>query len=708
MTFSMFTPQLGVCACLLLLCAILPAPAAEVCLRLVPDRISQATLKTSQDGSYEIETEGGDPYVYTAPFEEGFDPKKAHVVSFEYFCPSGLDLIQVFFGPPVSERRSVKTGALPVSEGWSAFSVDMSGNAEWASGAKLMRLDFGTKPNRTIRVRNLKLRPPTPRERQIAEQRAAKQKEERELDARLRDYLARDFSSQVMHVEVGDESVTVRGQANEEGKARLCEIPMHRQVADPVALREAWKHEIPSGRFELVMDRFVREGRQLRDRLMSKWCIVSGGRGHVELLSHAQYADAVEAKWELTQEKPLSIKGLGALDGSPATTAEYRELGIHNMTLNILLAALLRSKPSGQTIPHELNGKTYHISASRVARLDRCLMAAAKCQIVVSAIILVQKPSHISDPVIRRAMPHPDCDPAGIYAMANVTTAEGIEYYSAALDFLAQRYSRPDKRFGRITHWIIHNEVDAGWVWTNAGDKTVRLYLDLYHRSMRTAYYTARKYNPHAKVFISLTHYWTKTGPRFHKPREMLKLLAQWCQREGDFEWGLAYHPYPQNLRNPKTWLDTQVDFTFDTPKITFKNIEVLDAWVQQPQMLYRGNKIRTVLLSEQGLNSPDYTDDSLRLQAAGLAYAWNKIKALKTVEAFHYHRRVDHEREGGLKLGLWTVKEGSVTKPEHKKPAWSVYSKCGTREEEKTTAFAKEIVGVGDWADVRYTGPIR
>ena len=55
--------------------------------------------------------------------------------------------------------------------------------------------------------------------------------------------------------------------------------------------------------------------------------------------------------------------------------------------------------------------------------------------------------------------------------MPNMTTLESLNLYAAAIDFLASRYNRPDKKYGRIHHWIAHNEVDAGWVWTNAGIK---------------------------------------------------------------------------------------------------------------------------------------------------------------------------------------------------------------------------------------------
>ena len=131
-----------------------------------------------------------------------------------------------------------------------------------------------------------------------------------------------------------------------------------------------------------------------------------------------------------------------------------------------------------------------------------------------------------------------------------------------------------------------------------------------------------------------------------------MDLLLDFSHAEGDFDWALAFHPYPQNLFEPRVWEDNQVKFSFDTPKITFKNLEVLDAWMKQPRAAFNGRP-RAVHLSEQGLNSRDYSEKSLLDQAAGMTYAWNKYKNLSSIEVFHYHNWVDNRGEGGLRIGL-------------------------------------------------------
>ena len=132
-----------------------------------------------------------------------------------------------------------------------------------------------------------------------------------------------------------------------------------------------------------------------------------------------------------------------------------------------------------------------------------------------------------------------------------------------------------------------------------------------------------------------------------------------YTQAEGDFKWGVAHHPYPQSLFEPKSWLDDQATFDYDTPQITFKNLEVLDAWIKQPRALYQGKIKRTVFLSEQNPNSKDYSEEALREQAAGMAYAMKKLEACDGIDAYQMHGWFDQRAEGGLRIGgaSWTTR---------------------------------------------------
>jgi hypothetical protein len=220
---------------------------------------------------------------------------------------------------------------------------------------------------------------------------------------------------------------------------------------------------------------------------------------------------------------------------------------------------------------------------------------------------------------------------------------------------------------------------------------------------MRTVYYTIRQYNPTGKVLICLTHFWAKAAnSKSFAPKDMLDLLVRMSNRQGDYEWGIAYHAYPENLKEPETWNDKDATLDINTTKvITPKNIELLDTWVCMKSHLYQGLKVRTVMLTEQGIHSKSYNPQDLNIQAAGLAYTWKKIKRVPSIEAFDYHGLVDNTHEFGLLVGLETVKAGTTGAPDQKKPAWFVYQKAATPSEDSAFAFALPIIGVKNWSQI-------
>jgi hypothetical protein len=301
---------------------------------------------------------------------------------------------------------------------------------------------------------------------------------------------------------------------------------------------------------------------------------------------------------------------------------------------------------------------------------------------------------------------HPDAVREGTFAMPNVTDPEGVALYGAILNLMAERWSRADGKFGRVHHWIMHNEVDAGWVWTNAGDKTAPVYMDLLHRSMRMMDLIARQYDPNARPFLSLTHHWAEAGPKnWYGSKSMIDLLARFSRAEGDFAWAVAHHPYPQDLRNPRTWEDQQATHDFLTKKITPHNIEVLDAYMKQAHLLHNG-AVRPIHLSENGFNSRDYSDKELTDQAAGMAYAWHKIRDLDSIEVWHYHNWIDNRSEGGLRIGLRKFPD-EPGDPFGKKPIWHLYKAFGTPDEERVAAPYLKAIGISSWSTVRDELPI-
>ena len=522
--------------------------------------------------------------------------------------------------------------------------------------------------------------------------------------ARLIDYLSRTYPDQISNISISGPTIHIQGHLSvPSGELKLAEIPLWEDATalkSPITLQAIPKTDA-AGAFTVAIDRITRDG---RDRLLSGWAVAQEGGAGYELRSPLHYVDEQTPRAPLPAAKPRSKKGLG---GCPFTSPDMEALRISSVTLNIVLNDIMASAPGRGYSPYIHAGKTWYTRDSVVADFDRELKVAANHGWMVSAIILLRTAGNSPAGSWLREAAHPDADSSAAFAMPNFTSRAGVEAYAAAMNFIAERYSRPDGKFGRIHDWIMHNEISSGYYWTSAGDKTLITYLDLYQKSMRLTYLIARQYDANARPLISLDHCWTaRSDPRGFAGRDLLDRLIEFTRLEGDYGWGIAYHPYAQDLFNPRTWEDPQALFNFDTPFITFRNIEVLDAWARQPRAEYQ-SRPREIQLTEQGINSRDYSEKALAEQAAGVAYAWEKIAPLSTITAFQYHIWEDNRTEGGLRLGLRKFGDDR-TDPGGKKPSWSIYRLAGTQDWERVTRSEKAIVGVKRWADVHYRQDIK
>jgi hypothetical protein len=172
--------------------------------------------------------------------------------------------------------------------------------------------------------------------------------------------------------------------------------------------------------------------------------------------------------------------------------------------------------------------------------------------------------------------------------------------------------------------------------------------------------------------------------------------FARLARERGDFDWNIAYHPYPENLGEPRFWLDKSATPGDDTPRITFKNIEVLPRYLAAHSELLWRDHLRHVILSEQGFHCRERPGGE-RDQAAAFCAAWWKIKHLDGIDAFILHRHVDHAYEG-LNLGLWTHKPDTIATPDRKREMYEVFRLADTPDWEKVFAFALPVVGIERW----------
>ena len=174
--------------------------AEPVRIELTTTDMHHLEMRETGEGGYELRTTGGDPYVFTTTLTPTPDTRRHHVLAFDCFCPAGTDSFQVFFGPSPSEGRSHTGAGLGVSEGWTSYTIDLAESPEWAGNVPFLRLDFGRQAGRTVQLRNIVLRGPNARERQLAARREAKREAEARLHVELGAYLDRDYPCRVTRV----------------------------------------------------------------------------------------------------------------------------------------------------------------------------------------------------------------------------------------------------------------------------------------------------------------------------------------------------------------------------------------------------------------------------------------------------------------------------------------------------------------------------
>ncbi len=399
----------------------------------------------------------------------------------------------------------------------------------------------------------------------------------------------------------------------------------------------------------------------------------------------------VPAGYESPLLRPTEIKGLSCIVDLEDAVA----LGVRHVHDNVTINQLKGSPEADDAIPFDFDGATVYFNGHYVRQLDQRFRRFHDNGISVFVVFLNQD---TADPILR----HPGTlsAPPRMLCAFNTVTREGIRFFAASCAFLAQRYGRSDAKYGQISGLIVGNEFQQHAIWYNLGEASLEQVAFHYGNAVRLAWLAAARYNPDLRIYISMEHHWTAGDVNNRKVlpgKPVLSEVHRRLREGGDIPWNLAFHPYPENLFNPCFWNDRSAKDHFDTPKITFRNLEQLVGFLKQPEWLYRG-RCRDIALTEQGFNLPGDTKEDEITQAAAYACAFKLVQRHPEISAFILHRHVDFKGEGGLRLGLRAYATGTVASPGEKRLVYDVFKAAGTPQEEAAFAFALPIVGMASW----------
>ena len=523
--------------------------------------------------------------------------------------------------------------------------------------------------------------------------------EDLELEMLIKDYLEADYTSSIGNVTVTPDKVTVSGHYSGSGKFYVAEIPPYMDLLRLDEPLSVFRPDEASFSFEAA--RHVEtEGGISYDRLLSKWAIFEEGADRDILVSNARYADVVPA---VSSPEPVPLRGKKGIGGifMNDRISDFDELSAGSATLNLFVTQFTYLSPGDGRIAHEYGGRTYWFDENFIVNnLDRVLEETGRRNMCVAGILLVQNESTAMDKELARLLTDPGYTGGGTLIMPNMTSPESVNCFAAIVDFLVSRYTREDGRYGRISHWIVLNEVDGASSWANMGTRPQYYCTDYYIKVLRLVNNILRQYDGNAETFASFTHSWTLAALDY-PAREMIETIDAMGKKEGDYRWALAVHSYPWDLLNPRCWECPYSTPSMDAQCVSFRNLEVLDKWIRMPEHRYGGTLKRSVWLSEAGLNSKSYSEADLEEQAAGTAYAWKKVEALEGIDAWQWHNWFDNTGDGtGAMLGLRKFREGYGGEA---KPSWHVFKAAGTADEDACFSRYLGYLGLGSWDEIMY-----
>ena len=454
-------------------------------------------------------------------------------------------------------------------------------------------------------------------------------------------------------------------------------------------LREDRAQRTADGLF--AVDRFV-DG---RDRLTGRFD-VEGAEGVKYVTDFAPGACRDESDYPAVP----SIMAFGA------GTKDEKAFRACQGYVSFCISAMMASSPEvAPVIEHSYNGQTYYFRRDAVESYDQRMIDGFRRGLRMTCALINSDFGfgYTGDEAMMNVLRHPNQDRRfrEAYMCAfNPVTEEGAAAFCACVDFIGRRYTRPDRKYGLAVGMVLNNEVTSQYYWANAGEMSCHDFMRDYTAVMRLTWQIMAKYYRNVRVYVSLDHFWTgsfdKSQPlRFYSGRETIEEINGWAKKEGDFNWNVVQHPYPENLAFPDFWNDRSVDFTFSTQRITFKNIEMLPAYLSQEHLLYKGQP-RRIVLNEQGFNSrgDELKDFSEKQAAAAYVLAYMKIRKQPTIDYFTVHAYVDNPYEFGLNLGVYRYDPDSPDHTGEKKPIYYAIRDMDTPREPERVRQARAFIG--------------
>ena len=441
------------------------------------------------------------------------------------------------------------------------------------------------------------------------------------------------------------------------------------------------------------------------DRLYSSFVVaVYDGEEYIQVSNEVYVTNPeVMAKYTEPYKTGQTKKGL-LIQTTQSMIADAFELGVNHVIVNIPFSHIL-----GSGIDYTYDGRTYHFSSDVLAVYDDTIRRMSEKNMTVTAVLL----NDWNNATPQLYYPGVTRQPAGTanYYGVHVATEEGFETLKAIAAFLTERYSSLQSPYGRVSNWVIGNEIN-NQLWNYMGPMSLEQYMEEYVRAFRVFYTAIRSTSSTSRVFFSTDYNWLHEadGRLKYNAKDVLDTFNSMVVPGGPMDWELAYHPYSIPMVEPEFWNDAETGLiknNASSPVVNMINLNVLTDYLQQPQFLMRSGKPRHVILSEQGFTSQSHSRGEVEeLQAAAIAYAYYLADSNPLIDAFIMSRQVDAPSEvaASCSFGLWScdMSKPNDIVPTMRKQSWTVYKNIDDRKRTlETTEKYKKYIGIEKWSDV-------
>lgn len=346
----------------------------------------------------------------------------------------------------------------------------------------------------------------------------------------------------------------------------------------------------------------------------------------------------------------VSKKGI-LLDPTMVGTPELTDLNVKHAIYNIPLSHIMgeTADPTFPTITYTYRGRNYAFNGAAVNGYDGLFKYLSDQGMTATAVVLNDWNDAFAELI------HPEArnqESGAYYYMFNASEAEGARTLEAVASFLAQRYS--DGEHGMVHSWVIANEINQNRVWNYMNTKDVYHYAAEFEKSFRIFYQAVKSRYANARVYFSIDHAWNSNegdNSSFFNGRDVLEAFNEAALQHGNYDWGIAIHPYPEPLTRVNYW-SQEYDKSRDASHLSIMNLNVLTDMLSEETYLDRSGDIRSVTITELGFSS----GSGERLQAVAFAYCYYIVEDNPHVDAFLMNRQTDAPEEvlAGMAFGVY------------------------------------------------------